>query len=83
VTGAADTQAGEDRAAAVKTIAVRDWGWGMDYGWIEDRWDWSAWGWTRDGQIGLRERRGKGSLRRGKDRRHPLEEGEVALNQRA
>jgi hypothetical protein len=36
-TGTADTQAGEDEGAAVKRIAARDLGWGMENGLIEDR----------------------------------------------
>ena len=83
MTGAVDTQAEEDEAAAVRTTAMRGWGWGMGYGLTKDRWNSSAWGWRRDGEIGLRQRRGKGCLRRGKDRWHPLEEEGAALNQRA
>ena len=84
MTGAADTQAaGEDEAAAVKTTAIRGWGWGMGYELTRGRWGWSALGWTRNGRICSRERQGKGCLWRGKDRWHPLEEEGAALNLRA
>ena len=83
MTGAADTRAGEDGAAAARTFAIHDSGWGMDYGLTRGRWGGSVWGWRRNERICLRGRRGKGCLRRGRDRWHPLEEEGGALNQRA